>query len=88
MSFQGTKRRGQKYAGTVDLPNGRAERLLTLMGFKVNGYTHGEMPLKEALEGIQRAKAGVLEEDRSYLEELELLCQDLKRARRKELTWF
>lgn len=42
--------------GTLDLSNGAASRLLTLIGYKVTEETSGEMEITAAEEGIGKAR--------------------------------
>lgn len=82
VSFQGIKGR------TLDLNNGLASRLLDAIGYGVGEATHGQMPIQRALEGIERAKKSVAEEDAKYLVWLGELAQGVADAKGRTLTWF
>jgi hypothetical protein len=87
VSFTGIKKRGMKYPRSLDLNNGLAGRILQAMGLPPCEETAGKMPLKEAIAGVEKAKGTLAADDLQYLDELSAICQDLKKARRTELTW-
>ena len=79
------------FNGDLDLNNGLASRILVAIGYAKSEnnivYTHGEMSLAAAKEGIERAKSSVSTEDRHYLDMLAQVVRDLETSGRDMLTW-
>lgn len=74
------------FEGELDVSNGLASRLLRAIGYPVGEDSDGSMPIKEALEGIQRAK-GTMGEDEKYLGYLEELVTSLQADGADLLSW-
>lgn len=79
------------FNGDLDLNNGLASRILVAIGYAKSEndivYTHGEMPLAAAKDGIERAKTTVSAEDRPYLDMLAQVVQDVEASGSDVLTW-